>query len=185
MRARYLGSRALYRTAFAAFADEHGGVRESFYACRFPAGAMLTEQGELFFDIWWEGRRFDPRARELEAEISDLRMRAKTYLPPEQRPAFMQLLLRLYKGLVTSRLFEEPTGRSDDPALAGDLKQLRRELVVAEKAYCRAAGAHGRRKYVAGAAGGAALIAFVAGCLALGLGAADHTIWVGALASGA
>jgi hypothetical protein len=169
MRARYLGSRELYGRAVAAFAEEHGGVRESFYANRFPAGAMLTEQGELFLDTWWEGREVDPMARELEAEISDLRMRAKSYVPADRRPAFMQQLLRLYRGLVT----------------AADPKQLRRELSIAQKDYRVAAAAHGGRKYVAGAAGGVMLIAVVAIGLALGLSTADRTIWAGVLASGA
>ena len=69
--------RALYPSALAKFMDAHGGIEDSFYADRIPAGVVLTGSGELFFSMWWDVFRFDTTvARELEAEVNELHLPA-------------------------------------------------------------------------------------------------------------
>jgi hypothetical protein len=186
MRALALAPERLYRPALEVFADTNGGIRESFYADEFPAGALLTGRDDLFFDVWWDRLDFDTTpARELECDISDLRLRAMLYLDRGQRRIFMQRLLRLYKGLISSLRSEWMRPRSDESTLLRDLDQLRNELARVHAAYRQAACARGAATYVAAAAAGAAMITVVVGVLALIVDAVDHTIWLGTLAAGA
>lgn len=93
----------LYPKLCEAFIRHTDGLRESLYANQFAAGVALTKDCELYTAIWWEDFPFNTApARFLEAEISDLRVRAELYLSGEAEKIFMQRVLRLYIGLIST-----------------------------------------------------------------------------------
>src|SRR5829696_7834980 len=93
----------LYPKLCEAFIRNTDGLRESLYANQYAAGVALTKDCELFTAIWWEDFPFNTApARVLEAEISDLRIRAELYLSGEPRKICMQRVLRLYIGLIST-----------------------------------------------------------------------------------
>lgn len=207
-RSRY---RELYPKLCKAFIEHTGGVRESLYANEFAAGVALTKGCELYTAIWWEDLPFNTvPARVLEADISDLRIRAELYLSGEARRILMQRVLRLYIGLVSTlrrewkrydpdRAAEAGASNNGQPAAdpqaavgvgataeyAEDLAQLRNELLVVENAYWGMGKDYAETNYIFGVAAGAVAIVAIAGLLAALLGAITHTIWLGALAGGA
>ena len=88
--AQYLRQRYhdVYHTALKQFMTKQGGISESFYANEFVAGALLTCKDQLFSNIWWDRFSFDTtKARTLEADINDLRVKAGLYLSECHVPA--------------------------------------------------------------------------------------------------
>lgn len=188
----HLPYRDLYRQVLSQFMDAHGGIAESFYADEFYAGTLLTQKGELFFNIWWDKFNFaTTKARALEADINDLRLKAELYLPQDHRWICMGQLFRLYKSLISSLCAEwyrcsgEERGKEPSEAHVADLKELRQELKGITEMYRSAGLTRGQVRYVKAAALGTALIVGLAGIAAAIAGTANSRIWLGVIAGGA
>lgn len=201
----------LYPKLCKAFIKHTGGLTESLYTNEFASGVALTKDRELYTAIWWEDFPFNTGpARVLEADISDLRIRAGLYLSGEARKILMQRVLRLYIGLVSTlrrewkrhdpdRAAEAGASTSGQPAVdpqavAGggvttehleDLEHLRNEFLIVENAYRGMGKDYAETNYIFGVAAGALAIVAIVGLFAALLSDIDHTIWLGALAGGA
>jgi len=190
--ARY---RSLYPLALEQFMGSHAGIEESFYAERFPAGVVLTGSEELFVSIWWEVFDFDTTAaRELDAEINELRLKVDKFVSKSDRRAFVHRITRLYEMLIESLDVEyvrwaevDAAGadRTPDRQHLADIAELRHELDRMSSAYRRVGNTRGQAVYIAGAAIG--MMAIVALALAFWIVHGDHarTIWPAAVAGGA
>ena len=191
LRERY---RVLYKPALSCFIAAHGGIEKSFYANEFPAGVVLTCNEELFADVWWDAFKFDTTpARQVEADINDLCLKAWLYLPRKHRLVCLERLMRLYKGLISSLRLEycrwhgKEAGdeRTPAPGHFSDLRELQRELKHVRANYLRIGEARGQARYTLGAAVGSVAIVVAAGLAAIQVDATQHTVWLGALAGGA
>jgi hypothetical protein len=190
--ARY---RELYPTALAQFMESHEGIQDSFYAERFPAGVVLTGSEELFVSIWWEVFAFDTTAaRELDAEINELRLKIGKFVSPSDRRGFVHRSARLYEMLIASLdveyvrragLTAEDTDRAPSAQHLADIAELHHELDRMWLAYHRVGATRGQAIYI----GGAVLGVFVIVGLALGFwivnGDHERTVWPAAAAGGA
>src|SRR5829696_2623082 len=178
----------LYPKLCEAFIRNTDGLRESLYANQYAAGVALTKDCELFTAIWWEDFPFNTApARVLEAEISDLRIRAELYLSGEPRKICMQRVLRLYIGLISTLRREWKRHNPDASRPSGQMAAA----VSDEGTAARGLGAEKEGGAPTGAArdghpaAGPVVIVAVAGLVAALLSNLDHTIWLGALAGGA
>lgn len=187
--------RALYPSALAKFMDAHGGIEDSFYADRIPAGVVLTGSGELFFSMWWDVFRFDTTvARELEAEVNELHLKVNKFLPRSDRRHFLHRVARLYEMLIASLDVEHVrwTGLADrdadrmpsDQHLA-DMGELHSELDRMWVVYRRVGATRGKAVYIGGAAIGVLAIVALALVFWAVHGDHDRTIWPAAVAGGA
>lgn len=186
--------RKVYPPALAQFMARHCGINESFYANEFIAGALLTGKDELFFVILgWDQFNFDTiPARALEADINDLRLKAKLYLADCDARLCHQRLFRLCTGLIASlRLAylrwpvenQKERGTEPDQKLMADLNELRRELEGVQETYRRVGLERGQWLYVGGAAIGTTMTVVLMGVAAI-LG--QHIpLWVYVVAGGA
>ncbi len=131
----------------------HRGIVQSFYADELAAGVVLTRDHQLLADVWWDAFKFDTTpARQLEADINDLRLKAGFYLAEGHRRLCVEHLMRIYKGMISSLRVEywrwnevdASDKRSPHPGHFSDLRELRRELDAVRATYSRI-GSHAGR----------------------------------------
>jgi hypothetical protein len=190
--ARY---RQLYPRALEQFMASHAGIEDSFYAERFPAGVVLTGSEELFVSIWWDVFEFDTTAaRELDAEVNELRLKVNKFVSSSDRRGFIHRIARLYEMLIETldveyvRCVEADAGSADrtpSPEHVADVAELGHELDRMWRAYERVGTTRGQVIYIGGAAIGVMVIVGLAVVLWIVHGDHERTIWPAAVAGGA